>query len=158
MSNAMSDAMSTDEIASLPTSSEIWDEIQSVQNHCRKRLLDGWQARRAHALLHELADYVGHEAVSGAYVRIYPDGKGSGRYSYDGTHCTIELKDGEWQINARRAGTRNRHSKDIAVVLVVPVSDADDPEVARDFRSELEAAGWNAGSGSEMRLYVGKPS
>jgi len=141
-------------VPSPPSAREIWDEIQSVQDNCRKRLLDEWQAERAYACLQVLRDYADHEAVDAAYVRIYPDGKGSGRYSYDGTHCTVKLEEGEWQINARRAGTRNRQPKNVAAVLRVPVSDANDPDVARDLRSDLEEEGWNPRSGSEMRLYT----
>jgi len=145
-------------VPSIPSAREIREKVREVQLNCRKRLLDEWQFERAYACLQVLKSHADHEAVRDARVRLYPDGEERGGYSYDGTHCIIRLRDGEWKIDTYRSGTHDRMTKDVAAILEVPVSDSEDPEAARELREHLKSEGWAKGSGSEMRIYTGDMS
>lgn len=154
----MTDELTITHTLPIPSAREIREKVEAVQSNCRKRLLEGWQFERAQACLEVIRKYAEHDLVRDAYVRIYPDGESKGGYSYDGTHCIITFTENGWDIDAHRSGTYDRQTKEVAAVLEVPVSDSDDPDAARELRSELESEGWRKGSGSEMRITTGNMS
>lgn len=155
----MTDELTISHSRSIPSARDIRKEVEGVQSNCRKRLLDDWQFERAYASLQVIRKYADHELVRDAYVRLYPEGESKGGYSYDGTHCIVRwsTEDG-WDIDAYRGGTYDGQSKNVAAVLEVPVSEAGDSDAAREFRNDLESAGWRKGSGSEMRITTGDMS
>jgi len=154
----MTDDLTITHSRSIPSAREIREEVESVQSSCRKRLLDDWQFERAYASLQVVRKYADHALVDSAYVRLYPNGKSKGGYSYDATHCIVSFTDQGWEISARRGPSFSRQSKDVAAVLEIPVSDSNDPDAAREMRSNLEEQGWRKGSGSEMRITTGDMS